>query len=925
MALSAGVAFVDVLPRTTAFTAKLAADMNKSLSTVQGGIASKAGAIGKTLAIPLLAAGAASLKVAVDFENSFTKIAAITNTTAGEINGMKESVLALAGQTAQSPRELADALYFLSSAGLSSQQVMQALDASARASAVGLGETADVARLTANVLNAYKDITAEQAIDTLVAAVREGTADSDEFADALGRILPISSRAGVGFDEVTASLAALSNIGLDVNEGVTAMRGLLQALVAPGTIAAQTLAEIGISADEMRQVISEEGILGALQLLEERTGGNIDTLRKIIPNIRSLTGELGLTGENAEQVAGVFERVADSTGSLDRAMAATVQGPGFQFQQLMVQLETLAIDLGEALLPVALKVADALGAILTVVKPLIGHMDSLLLILAGYATVRFVPPLIAALSVALTHAAGASALFSTTLLARLASFATVVGEIGAAAPGIGLILPRSVADEIANNLEGTDEQLVASQQQIEKWAQAVATGQLSLAEVRGEIDRFNAENIIPGVSFMTESFGDLAPAIQIVAERAGELSGIDWNITPALAQDVQGLAAGARELGDTFFGLGSTTDALSRSAFEAGAGLGHMKDQIAEIEAQRLDEFFGRLKDDVESLRPLFDAAGLDFEEFREQLFDAAQGSEADFKAFRDSLTKDVFPEIKSAIADFRDSMVDSLNFVDDVFSEFSDKRHVDAENILREIEQQARAQERFAEDINAILERGGPAADAVAQSLIAMGEEGVTAADAIAGANKETFQGIVSGFAEGESAAREAAGTIQEQMVGTLEDIRDILEAIARKAWGVRVNLEGNAQTQLDNLQAQLQRLATRGYTIAVRPEVKVGAALGAIIPAQAGLITRPTVLAGEGGRDEAIIPLESTQGHRVLVGAFTDALREVQGGRKIVISGPVQIRMTDWGRGIGQMRGLVVEEMDERRDHRDRVRRMR
>ena len=29
--------------------------------------------------------------------------------------------------------------------------------------------------------------------------------------------------------EIAASLAALSNIGLDVNEGVTAMRGLLQA------------------------------------------------------------------------------------------------------------------------------------------------------------------------------------------------------------------------------------------------------------------------------------------------------------------------------------------------------------------------------------------------------------------------------------------------------------------------------------------------------------------------------------------------------------------------------------------------------------------------------------------------------------------------------------------------------------------------
>src|SRR3989304_272864 len=151
MALSGGVAFVDVLPRTTAFTAKLAADMNKSLATVEGGIGARAAAIGKKLILPFPIAGAAAPEIALDFD--------------------------------QPPPALAAALYCLAPAGLRSDQVMSPLEASARASAVGLGETADVARLTANVLNAYGDITAEQAIDTLVAAVREGTADPAAVAD----------------------------------------------------------------------------------------------------------------------------------------------------------------------------------------------------------------------------------------------------------------------------------------------------------------------------------------------------------------------------------------------------------------------------------------------------------------------------------------------------------------------------------------------------------------------------------------------------------------------------------------------------------------------------------------------------------------------------------------------------------------------
>src|SRR3989304_5751308 len=103
MALSGGVAFVDVLPRTTAFTAKLAADMNKSLATVEGGIGARAAAIGKKLILPFTIAGAAATKIALDFDQSFTRIAAVSNTAASEIEGMKSQGVGLGGGTPPAP------------------------------------------------------------------------------------------------------------------------------------------------------------------------------------------------------------------------------------------------------------------------------------------------------------------------------------------------------------------------------------------------------------------------------------------------------------------------------------------------------------------------------------------------------------------------------------------------------------------------------------------------------------------------------------------------------------------------------------------------------------------------------------------------------------------------------------------------------
>lgn len=275
----------------------------------------------------------------------------------------KERVLGLSGETARAPTELAEALYFLSSAGLDTNEIMPTLEMSAKAAASGLGETADVARLTANVLNAYADsgIKAAKVTDILVAAVREGTAEPDEFANAMGRILPIASKAGVEFENVAASLATVSNIGLDVNEGVTAMRGLLQALVAPASQSAEAMKKLGISTDDMRQVLSEQGILGALRLLEERTGGNIDKIQDIIPNVRALTGAFGLTTQEAEKVNKIFQRVADSTGSMDEAFEETQRGPAFQLEKRLNELRVAGIRLGQRLIPIATGILDTIA------------------------------------------------------------------------------------------------------------------------------------------------------------------------------------------------------------------------------------------------------------------------------------------------------------------------------------------------------------------------------------------------------------------------------------------------------------------------------------------------------------------------------------------------------------------------------------
>ena len=211
-------------------------------------------------------------------------------------------------------------MYFLASAGLDCAQQMEALDATAHGMAVGLGEAGDLARITANALNVFGDngLKATGVMDTLAAAIREGTAEPDEFADALGRVLPIADKAGISFQQVAASLATMSNAGLDVHEGVTALRAILQSLIVPTAQTVAAFNRIGISVDDVVRVDegrradrhAAHGLGSEAHKTTDSTGEYNMLMRKLIPNIRGLAGAFNLTGQEAEKVDKIFQAVA---------------------------------------------------------------------------------------------------------------------------------------------------------------------------------------------------------------------------------------------------------------------------------------------------------------------------------------------------------------------------------------------------------------------------------------------------------------------------------------------------------------------------------------------------------------------------------------------------------------------------------------
>ena len=354
---------------------KMAAGMetfNKNLASVSGRMRSMGWLASTVLTVPILAVGAASGKMASEFEFSMRKIESLVGVGRDQVQKWGKEILALSPATGRGPQELADALYFITSSGVKGAEAMQVLEASAKAAAVGLGETKAVADLVTSAMNAYgkESLSASQATDILVAAVREGKLEAGDLATKLGMVLPIASAMGVSFMEVGATAAAMSRTGTNASMAAVQLRQVLVSLLKPSKRAEDTLNDMKTSSEELRKTIREKGLLAALLDLKELTAEYGETIvAKVFGNVRALTGVLDILGENLTENIEIFDKMSKSAGDMERAYAITADTLKMKYAKELAKLKVSQIEFGEVIAKAFLPILqDLIGRVEQVTK-----------------------------------------------------------------------------------------------------------------------------------------------------------------------------------------------------------------------------------------------------------------------------------------------------------------------------------------------------------------------------------------------------------------------------------------------------------------------------------------------------------------------------------------------------------------------------
>jgi len=152
---------------------------------------------------------------------------------------------------------------------------------------------------------------------------------------------------GVSFSEVAGMMAAMSRTGTDAATASTQLTQIMMGLMRPSNQATEALHDMGITSEELRATIQEDGLFAALMMLHDAVDGNVQALGAVFPNIRAFKGVADLLGPGLETNARLLNEMAEATGLASDAFEAFSSTTRGEMQRMSAELERTQIAVGD--------------------------------------------------------------------------------------------------------------------------------------------------------------------------------------------------------------------------------------------------------------------------------------------------------------------------------------------------------------------------------------------------------------------------------------------------------------------------------------------------------------------------------------------------------------------------------------------------
>lgn len=539
--------------------------------TQMSGATKAASILGKTFGALVAGIGVASVleqatTAALDFGKGVSLISTQVDPLTFDMDALTAAMRAQAVEFGSLPTDQVKAGYDIVSAGATSAaNAIETLDAANRLAVGGATDVGTAADVLTSVLNAYGDQVKSVAAvsDTLFIGARAGKTSIEELAGSIGKVAPLAATAGVSFDELVASVSALTLSGVQTTEAVTGVRAIMASIVKPTKEASDLAESLGLQFDAAG--LKALGFAGFMEQVVEKTHGSTEQMALLFGGVEALVPALSLAGNAGDSMAKILEQMKTETGATAAAFKRMSEGDAQRLAVAMAQIRDLMIDLGSAILTV---LVPAVEVVAKTFKFLADNVD-ILVIAMGVLAARSIPTLIGGLVTAVTWLGTMEGMFIAGAVAS-----TALGVAMNLIPFVAIVTGLTLAYRwYTSTGEATDAYAASTQQastqnvELTGTLKSVADG---LAVTGDALKELSVTEVLTASATaadqLSEATGKVGDSIIAIGEAARNVAGI--SVTEEMSAQFYDLAVAVEKGEKPFSELKGQFDALGQASPE---------------------------------------------------------------------------------------------------------------------------------------------------------------------------------------------------------------------------------------------------------------------------------------------------------------------------------------------------------------------
>jgi TP901 family phage tail tape measure protein len=351
-------------------------DAEKGLASLGARVESFGGAVatafGGAAIAGIAAFGAAiggSVKEAADFEKQISAIGAVSGATSDQLKQISDLALQLGKDTSFSASEAATGIEELTKAGVSMADIMGgAAKASLDLAAAGGVSVAESATIASNAMNVFSKSGADMGhiADVIAGAANASAIDVHQFGYSLQAAGAVAATVGFSFDDLAQAIAVMGQAGITGSDAGTSLKTMMMNLQPSTKAASQMMQQLGIiTKDGANQFFDASGKAKSMaqvaQVLQNALKGQ--TEQQKLATLQTLFGTDAIRAAAVMAKAGAqgFDDMAAAMGKVSAEDVANqrLDNLSGSIEKLKGSVETVAIMVGTAFLPIIRKAVDA--------------------------------------------------------------------------------------------------------------------------------------------------------------------------------------------------------------------------------------------------------------------------------------------------------------------------------------------------------------------------------------------------------------------------------------------------------------------------------------------------------------------------------------------------------------------------------------